>query len=186
VEDVYNTPQQLRDFRAMTRQPRLRRERAVDPTAGRVMTEPARIKPEHFRRVLAYLPTGVSVITAHGAGGPTGMIANSVTSVSAGSTACPALPGSELDDLARHPRCGRVVHQSDGRSRSHVPTSQPGEAFYELSPRRQGRLRARRQGRLRAGAAGHDRHLLRSCDAGESKGHGPSGPLSSTPGDEHD
>ena len=189
MDDVYNTPQQLRDFRAMTRHPRLRLERADDPTAGRVMTEPARIEPEHFRRALAHLPTGVSVITADGAGGPTGKYDRQLGHISvAGSPACPALPGSELDDLARHPKCGRVLHQRDGRSpcRSHVPTSQQGEAFYEVSPRRQGRLRARRQGRLRAGAAGHDRHLLRSCDAGESKGHGPSGPLSSTPGDEHD
>jgi 3-hydroxy-9,10-secoandrosta-1,3,5(10)-triene-9,17-dione monooxygenase reductase component len=44
--------------------------------------ELTRIEPEHFRRVLAHLPTGVAVITAHGAAGPTGMAANSVTSVS--------------------------------------------------------------------------------------------------------
>ena len=35
-----------------------------------------------FRRVLAHLPTGVTVITAHGPDGPNGMAANSVTSVS--------------------------------------------------------------------------------------------------------
>lgn len=40
------------------------------------------IDPAHFRRVLAHLPTGVTVITAHGSDGPVGMAANSVTSVS--------------------------------------------------------------------------------------------------------
>ena len=38
--------------------------------------------PGRFRQVLAHLPTGVSVITAHGADGPAGLAANSVTSVS--------------------------------------------------------------------------------------------------------
>lgn len=46
------------------------------------MTGPAAIDPADFRRVFAHLPTGVTVITAHGAGGPLGMAANSVTSVS--------------------------------------------------------------------------------------------------------
>ncbi|MFE7835087.1 flavin reductase family protein [Streptomyces sp. NPDC057474] len=40
------------------------------------------IDPTHFRRVFGNLPTGVTVITAHSDGGPTGMAANSVTSVS--------------------------------------------------------------------------------------------------------
>jgi 3-hydroxy-9,10-secoandrosta-1,3,5(10)-triene-9,17-dione monooxygenase reductase component len=35
-----------------------------------------------FRRVLSHLPTGVTVIAAHGPKGPIGMAANSVTSVS--------------------------------------------------------------------------------------------------------
>jgi flavin reductase (DIM6/NTAB) family NADH-FMN oxidoreductase RutF len=35
-----------------------------------------------FRNVMGHLPTGVTVITAVGAGGPIGMAANSVTSVS--------------------------------------------------------------------------------------------------------
>jgi flavin reductase (DIM6/NTAB) family NADH-FMN oxidoreductase RutF len=35
-----------------------------------------------FRRVLGHLPTGVTVITGFGPDGPTGMAANSVTSVS--------------------------------------------------------------------------------------------------------
>lgn len=46
------------------------------------MTELTDIDPTHFRNVLAHLPTGVSIITAYGADGPTGMAANSVTSVS--------------------------------------------------------------------------------------------------------
>jgi 3-hydroxy-9,10-secoandrosta-1,3,5(10)-triene-9,17-dione monooxygenase reductase component len=40
------------------------------------------ITGEAFRHVLGHLPTGVTVITAHGADEPTGMAANSVTSVS--------------------------------------------------------------------------------------------------------
>jgi 3-hydroxy-9,10-secoandrosta-1,3,5(10)-triene-9,17-dione monooxygenase reductase component len=40
------------------------------------------ITGDAFRRVLGHLPTGVTVITAHGSGGPVGMAANSVTSVS--------------------------------------------------------------------------------------------------------
>ncbi|MDW5593840.1 flavin reductase family protein [Conexibacter stalactiti] len=40
------------------------------------------IDPGHFRNVLAHLPTGVTVIAAHGSDGPVGMAANSVTSVS--------------------------------------------------------------------------------------------------------
>lgn len=35
-----------------------------------------------FRRTLGHLPTGVTVITAHGPDGPIGMAANSVTSLS--------------------------------------------------------------------------------------------------------
>lgn len=40
------------------------------------------IDPLRFREVFAHLPTGVTVITAHTPDGPTGMAANSVTSVS--------------------------------------------------------------------------------------------------------
>jgi flavin reductase (DIM6/NTAB) family NADH-FMN oxidoreductase RutF len=40
------------------------------------------IDPGRFRQVLAHLPTGVTVITAHGPDEPIGMAANSVTSVS--------------------------------------------------------------------------------------------------------
>jgi flavin reductase (DIM6/NTAB) family NADH-FMN oxidoreductase RutF len=40
------------------------------------------IDPRRFRDVLGHLPTGVTVIAAHGADGPVGMAANSVTSLS--------------------------------------------------------------------------------------------------------
>jgi flavin reductase (DIM6/NTAB) family NADH-FMN oxidoreductase RutF len=40
------------------------------------------VTPEQFRHVLGHLPTGVTVITAQAEDGPTGMAANSVTSVS--------------------------------------------------------------------------------------------------------
>ena len=40
------------------------------------------IDPGRFRQVLAHLPTGVTVIAAHGPDNPIGMAANSVTSVS--------------------------------------------------------------------------------------------------------
>lgn len=38
--------------------------------------------PKQFRHVLGYLPTGVTVVTAFTDGGPVGMAANSVTSLS--------------------------------------------------------------------------------------------------------
>ena len=40
------------------------------------------LEPAYFRQVLACLPTGVTVIAAHGPDAPVGMAANSVTSVS--------------------------------------------------------------------------------------------------------
>ena len=46
------------------------------------MTRTIDVDSQRFRRVLGHLPTGVTVITAHGADGPAGMAANSVTSVS--------------------------------------------------------------------------------------------------------
>jgi 3-hydroxy-9,10-secoandrosta-1,3,5(10)-triene-9,17-dione monooxygenase reductase component len=46
------------------------------------MPEAITFDGDHFRRVLSHLPTGVTVITAHGSAGPVGMAANSVTSVS--------------------------------------------------------------------------------------------------------
>jgi 3-hydroxy-9,10-secoandrosta-1,3,5(10)-triene-9,17-dione monooxygenase reductase component len=46
------------------------------------MSEPMAIDPGRYRQVFAHMPTGVTVITAHGADGPLGMAANSVTSVS--------------------------------------------------------------------------------------------------------
>jgi flavin reductase (DIM6/NTAB) family NADH-FMN oxidoreductase RutF len=42
----------------------------------------ASVDQHTFREVFSHLATGVTVITAHGEGGPTGMAANSVTSVS--------------------------------------------------------------------------------------------------------
>ncbi len=46
------------------------------------MTRTIDVDSQRFRRVLGHLPTGVTVITAHGVDGPVGMAANSVTSVS--------------------------------------------------------------------------------------------------------
>ena len=40
------------------------------------------ITADAFRHVLGHLPTGVTIVTAHGEDGPVGMSANSVTSVS--------------------------------------------------------------------------------------------------------
>jgi len=48
----------------------------------RMEDPPDRIDAERFRQVLGHLPTGVTVVSAHGAAGPVGMAANSVTSVS--------------------------------------------------------------------------------------------------------
>jgi flavin reductase (DIM6/NTAB) family NADH-FMN oxidoreductase RutF len=46
------------------------------------MSQIREISAEQFRHVLGHLPTGVTVIAAHGEDGPLGMAANSVTSVS--------------------------------------------------------------------------------------------------------
>ncbi|OBJ68080.1 flavin reductase family protein [Mycobacterium sp. 1274756.6] len=46
------------------------------------MNVPVELEPEEFRRIFGRLPSGVTVITAHGMDGPIGMAANSVTSVS--------------------------------------------------------------------------------------------------------
>ena len=46
------------------------------------MDDAVQIDAAHFRHVLGHLPTGVTVIAAYEDGGPVGMAANSVTSVS--------------------------------------------------------------------------------------------------------
>src|SRR5579871_1117629 len=46
------------------------------------MAERPPIGADQFRQVLGHLPTGVTVVTGNGPGGPVGMSANSVTSVS--------------------------------------------------------------------------------------------------------
>ena len=43
---------------------------------------PSQFDPHHYRRVLGYYATGVSVLTAQGPEGPVGMACNSLTSVS--------------------------------------------------------------------------------------------------------
>jgi len=45
-------------------------------------SQPRTVDPDRYRLVLGHLPTGVTVVTANGPGGPVGMSANSVTSVS--------------------------------------------------------------------------------------------------------
>jgi 3-hydroxy-9,10-secoandrosta-1,3,5(10)-triene-9,17-dione monooxygenase reductase component len=61
-----------------------------------------RIEPDHFRRVLGHLPTGVTVVTAYGANGPAGITANSVTSVSLD-------PPMILVCVARGSRSGQAI-----------------------------------------------------------------------------
>jgi flavin reductase (DIM6/NTAB) family NADH-FMN oxidoreductase RutF len=51
---------------------------APEPTAG----APDGITPEAFRRAMARLPTGVTVVTAFGPGGHSGLTANAVSSLS--------------------------------------------------------------------------------------------------------
>jgi flavin reductase (DIM6/NTAB) family NADH-FMN oxidoreductase RutF len=66
------------------------------------MTDALRIDPTRFRQVLAHLPTGVTVITAHCDNGPVGMTANSVTSVSLDPPLilfCPAKTSSTWPDI---------------------------------------------------------------------------------------
>ena len=43
---------------------------------------PAAVEPDVFRRAMSRLPTGVTVVTALGAGGPSGLTANAVLSLS--------------------------------------------------------------------------------------------------------
>ena len=43
---------------------------------------PAAVEPDAFRRAMSRLPTGVTVVTALGAGGPSGLTANAVLSLS--------------------------------------------------------------------------------------------------------
>ena len=43
---------------------------------------PAAVEPDVFRRAMSYLPTGVTVVTALGDGGPSGLTANAVLSLS--------------------------------------------------------------------------------------------------------
>jgi flavin reductase (DIM6/NTAB) family NADH-FMN oxidoreductase RutF len=60
------------------------------------------IAPDAFRHVLGHLATGVTVITAYGAHGPTGMAANSVASVSLDPAMvlfCPAKSSTTWPDL---------------------------------------------------------------------------------------
>jgi flavin reductase (DIM6/NTAB) family NADH-FMN oxidoreductase RutF len=58
----------------LARSARKRYSLRIDPAHG--------IDAQRFRQVLGHLPTGVTVVTAHGRDGPVAMSANSVTSVS--------------------------------------------------------------------------------------------------------
>ncbi|MGD9632871.1 MAG: flavin reductase family protein [Pirellulales bacterium] len=51
-------------------------------TSDRTEAVISSLEADEFRRVLGHFPTGVTVITARGEGGPIGMAANSFTSVS--------------------------------------------------------------------------------------------------------
>jgi flavin reductase (DIM6/NTAB) family NADH-FMN oxidoreductase RutF len=55
-----------------------KRETAAERTAG----ESGRIDSDSFRRAMSRLPTGVTVVTALGEGGPSGLTANAVLSLS--------------------------------------------------------------------------------------------------------
>src|ERR1700677_4968037 len=56
--------------------------REDDRARGRAISETMAIDPGRYRQVFAHMPTGVTVITAHGADEALGMAANSVTSAS--------------------------------------------------------------------------------------------------------
>ena len=58
------------------------REAATGRHSDAIVANVPAIEPGHFRHVLGHLPTGVTVVTAHGPDGPAGITANSVTSVS--------------------------------------------------------------------------------------------------------
>jgi len=65
----------------------------------------ATIEADHFRHVLGHLPTGVTVVTAHGPEGPAGITANSVTSVSLD-------PPLILMCVARQSRTGQTIMEA--------------------------------------------------------------------------
>ncbi len=71
------------------------------------------ITGDEFRRVLGHLPTGVTVVTALTADGPTGMAANSVTSVSLDPPLillCPANSSETWPQIRKHGRyCVNVM-----------------------------------------------------------------------------
>ena len=86
------------------------------------MEETSQISPSHFREVLGHMPTGVTVITAHGADGPTGMAVNSFTSVSLDPPlvlVCPAKASMTWPSIHRTGRfCANVMaHQHADLSR---------------------------------------------------------------------
>lgn len=65
------------------------------------------IDPTEFRRVLGHLPTGVAVVTAMTPDGPTGMTANSVTSVSLDPPLILLCPAHSSTTWPAIRRCGR-------------------------------------------------------------------------------
>ncbi len=73
---------------------------AHDPSA--IVAGMASFESGHFRHVLGHLPTGVTIVTAHGPDGPVGITANSVTSVSLD-------PPLMLVCVARASRTGQAI-----------------------------------------------------------------------------
>lgn len=84
---------------------------AIDPAS--LGCQPIAIPPELYRAVLGHLPTGVTVLTAFGADGLTGMAANSVTSLSLDPPlvlVCPARSSATWPDIRQAGRfCVNVL-----------------------------------------------------------------------------
>ena len=103
---------------------------ARDP--GAIVAGMPAIEADHFRHVLGHLPTGVTVVTAHGPDGPAGITANSVTSVS-------LEPPLILVCVARASRTGQTILET-GRFCVNVIGAEDADTCKRFASRRADRF----------------------------------------------
>jgi 3-hydroxy-9,10-secoandrosta-1,3,5(10)-triene-9,17-dione monooxygenase reductase component len=98
------------------------------------------IEPVRFRDVLGHLPTGVTIVAAHGREGPVGMAVNSVTSVSLDPPmilVCPARTSTTWPAIREAGRfCVNVLscHHEDLTRRFAVKADRFAGVAYESRP----------------------------------------------------
>ena len=90
---------------------------------------PAAVEPDVFRRAMSRLPTGVTVVTALGDGGPSGLTANAVLSLSLD-------PPLMLAALDRGSRTLRTVEEA-GRFGVNVLAAEQAELARSFSTKRE-------------------------------------------------